>query len=493
MNTRDFIDTYMKETEEIARNVDRKDIEKFIDILFDAWKNGNKIITMGNGGSSSTASHFAGDLLKTVANDSSMKEIRAVRGFKAICLNDNSPALTAWINDSGWDNAYSGLLNTLLDKNDVILLVSVHGGSGWSGNMVKAMQLAKERGAKIVGLAGFDGGKMKEMCDVCIVVPKDSTPHTEGFHGVLQHLVVFRLKGMIDDYISKKGMSFFADTANHEEIDYCFSNSVDDGITTNPKIMETTGNLSLGFEGACREIVEKYPNVPVSLETDLRGISVNEVDSKPGEVQRVLLEQAEKLIKLGKNVVIKIPICEGGLRATRELNARGIKTNVTACMTPYQALEAAKAGATYVSLFANRMLDAHILEMSGYSLNEIKTDNKWKEIVTKNKSLFFEKAWEKTLNEIAYVASSLEGTNSSLIVGSIRTPEDILRIVKAEPQIITIPTKIVKGLSDIRSIKRTKRSINTKLSSSEIGNSLNHPMTTYTLDEFEKAADSYRK
>lgn len=194
-----FIDKYLRETEEIIRDIDRKEISKFIDILFETWNNGKKVITMGNGGSASTASHFAGDLLKTVVNDSSMKEISHRKGFRAICLNDNQPALTAWINDSGWDKAYSGLLHTLLDEGDVILLVSVHGGSGWSGNLVEAMKLAKERNAKIIGLAGFDGGKMKELCDSCIVVPKDSTPHTEGFHGVLQHLVVFRLKEMITE------------------------------------------------------------------------------------------------------------------------------------------------------------------------------------------------------------------------------------------------------------------------------------------------------
>ncbi len=195
--SREFIDQYLKETEEIIRDVDRAEIEKFINILFDAWKNGRKIITMGNGGSSSTASHFAGDLLKTVVNESSMKEINDIKGFRAMCLNDNQPALTAWINDVGWDKAYSGFLNTLLEERDIVLLISVHGGSGWSGNLVHAMELAKKRKAKILGLAGFDGGKMKEMCDSCIVVPKNSTPHTEGFHGVIQHLIVFRLKEMI--------------------------------------------------------------------------------------------------------------------------------------------------------------------------------------------------------------------------------------------------------------------------------------------------------
>jgi D-sedoheptulose 7-phosphate isomerase len=199
----EYIEQYLKETEEICKSVNKKDIEKFIEILFEAWKKGKKVITIGNGGSASTASHFAGDLLKTVANDSSMKEVREIKGFKAICLTDNAAALTAWINDSGWDKTYVGLLNTLLDEGDVILLLSVHGGSGWSGNMVQAMTFAKKKNAKIIGLAGFDGGKMKEMCDACIVVPEDSTPHTEGFHGVLQHLVVFRLKELIEDYSSR--------------------------------------------------------------------------------------------------------------------------------------------------------------------------------------------------------------------------------------------------------------------------------------------------
>lgn len=190
----DFINQYLRETEEIVRDINRDDINNFIEVLFQAWKDGKKVITMGNGGSASTASHFAGDLSKTVISPSSEKDlITHKKGFKAICLNDNAALLTAWINDCGWDKVYAGALNTLLEEGDVVLLVSVHGGSGWSGNLVEAMHMAKKRRAKILGLAGFDGGKMKEMADVCIVVPKNSTPHTEGFHGVLQHMVVERL------------------------------------------------------------------------------------------------------------------------------------------------------------------------------------------------------------------------------------------------------------------------------------------------------------
>lgn len=200
MNNKDFIKNYLKETEEICQKVNQEDIEKFVNILFETWKNGKKVVTMGNGGSAANASHFAGDLSKTVSNDSSQKDITSVKGFNAICLNDNAAALTAWVNDVGWDKCYSGPLSTILEEGDTILMLSVHGGSGWSGNLVNAMNIAKERKAKMVGLAGFDGGKMKEMCDACVVVPKDSTPHTEGFHGVLQHLIIFRLKELIEEH-----------------------------------------------------------------------------------------------------------------------------------------------------------------------------------------------------------------------------------------------------------------------------------------------------
>lgn len=196
----EYISQYLKEVKEICDTINTKEIENTINILFEAWKNNKQVITMGNGGSAATASHFAGDLMKTVVNDSSKTNITGAKGFKAFCLNDNAAVFTAWVNDCGWDNVYAGMLTTMLNEDDVILLVSVHGGSGWSGNVVKAMDLAKKRKAKIIGLAGFDGGKMKEMGDACIVVPKNSTPLVEGFHGDIQHLIVSRLQKLIASY-----------------------------------------------------------------------------------------------------------------------------------------------------------------------------------------------------------------------------------------------------------------------------------------------------
>ena len=285
-------------------------------------------------------------------------------------------------------------------------------------------------------------------------------------------------------------MKFFADSASIEEIAFCFSREVDDGITTNPKIMVLTGDLSLGFEAACKFLIEKYSNVPISLETTFDGLSVYDTDSMPRKTSNILLKQANELSSWGSNVVVKIPICKGGLMATEILSKNGIKTNVTGCMTPYQALEAANAGATYVSLFANRMLDFHILELSGNNLKKILTNPDWKNIVKENKEKYSEEAWKRTLGQIAYVAKNLEGKKSQLIVGSIRSPEDIYKIASAEPHVITIPTKIVKGLENIPSLKNTKRSFRAK--DVIVGESILHPMTLYTLDEFERAAEIYR-
>ena len=286
-------------------------------------------------------------------------------------------------------------------------------------------------------------------------------------------------------------IKLFADTANLKEIEYCFSRGVNDGITTNPKIMQDTGDLSKGFIDACRGIVDKYPDIAVSLETDLRGIDMNYFELEDEiKVRDILLSQAYTLNELGKNVIIKIPICKGGLLAARELAKENIKTNITACMNAQQALIAAEYGLGYVSMFANRMLDSNILKMAGYNLESVLKESNWKNILKENKEKYFEKAWEATLNEIKYVSKSIDKSRCELIVGSIRSPEDIYKIASAGPQIITIPTKIVQELKDIENIRNASINLETNVANFI---SVSDPITLYTLKEFEESANSYRK
>jgi D-sedoheptulose 7-phosphate isomerase len=200
MKNKKQIDQYFKEIKEICDNISRDDIDDAIELLFNAWKNGNKVFFCGNGGSAGTANHFMCDLFKVTI-------VEGKKRFKALCLNDNVPLMTAIINDEGWENLYTEQLKNLYEKGDVLICLSVHGGSGrdkagaWSQNLLKAMDFVKKNGGKTIGFSGFDGGAMKEFADVCIVVPFNATPHVEALHVVLQHLIAFRLKEKIMEQI----------------------------------------------------------------------------------------------------------------------------------------------------------------------------------------------------------------------------------------------------------------------------------------------------
>ncbi|MCX6705200.1 MAG: SIS domain-containing protein [Candidatus Woesebacteria bacterium] len=181
--------------------------KKVIDILFDCYKQKGTVFTMGCGGSASTASHFAADLAKTTI-------IKGKPRFKTMSLVDNTPLVSAWTNDEGWGNVFSGQLEPWLTDKDVLIGFSVHGGSGkgnagpWSQNLVSAMALAKERKSKIIGFSGFDGGAMKEMSDACLVVPTESdvygTPLVEAMHVVIHHGLIFELKERIKNINERK-------------------------------------------------------------------------------------------------------------------------------------------------------------------------------------------------------------------------------------------------------------------------------------------------
>ena len=189
-------DEYLSEVSKIASDLDRRDIDRAISILYDAWKGDNQVFVIGNGGSSSTATHFACDLNKWVSDE-------AERKFRAFALVDNIPLMSALTNDNGWGEVYAEQLRNFFRKGDVLVAISVHGGSGsdkagpWSQNLLKAVKYVKDNGGRVVGLSGFDGGVLKKAADACVVVPAESTPHVEGMHLVLTHLMSEQLRGLI--------------------------------------------------------------------------------------------------------------------------------------------------------------------------------------------------------------------------------------------------------------------------------------------------------
>ena len=189
-------------------SIDSPQYEKIVELLFDCYKRGGTVYTMGCGGSASTATHFAADLAKTIIVTGNL-------GFKAISLVDNIPLVSAWVNDKGWSSIFAGQLRSWITKDDVLVGFSVHGGTTqgdeagpWSQNLVSAMQLAKKRKARIIGFAGFDGGVMKEMADALIIIPINSepfaTPLIEAMHVVLHHAIIYDLKERIKSGHDKK-------------------------------------------------------------------------------------------------------------------------------------------------------------------------------------------------------------------------------------------------------------------------------------------------
>ncbi|MCW3999797.1 MAG: SIS domain-containing protein [Candidatus Bathyarchaeota archaeon] len=198
MKTEKFIKDYLIELKTAATNIRQEDINLALTLLYNAWKDGKQVFVAGNGGSASTATHFTCDLAKFTAVEDKQR-------FKAICLNDNIPLVSALTNDLGWENVYYEQLRNIMNSGDLLVVISVHGGSGadkagiWSQNILKAAEYVQNNGGKVIGLAGFDGGALKQMADACIVAPVNSTPQVEGFHVVLTHLLCAALRQAITE------------------------------------------------------------------------------------------------------------------------------------------------------------------------------------------------------------------------------------------------------------------------------------------------------
>jgi len=196
-----YIKNYLTEIQEIATNMSIEDIDRTIELLYDAWENGNQVFLCGNGGSASTATHFACDLAKTTIIDGRDR-------FKVECINDNIPLMLALVNDDGFDNLFIEQLKAKFREGDIVICISVHGGAGrdkaatWSQNLLKAMIYAQENGGKAIGFSGFDGGPMKDIADACIVIPANSTPLVESYHLAIEHLICSNLRVKIEDGVA---------------------------------------------------------------------------------------------------------------------------------------------------------------------------------------------------------------------------------------------------------------------------------------------------
>jgi D-sedoheptulose 7-phosphate isomerase len=183
---------------EAARAIDPAEVARAVDLLWQTYERDAAVFVIGNGGSASTASHFAADLNKRTA-------VEARRRFRAHCLCDNPSWMTALTNDVGFEHLFSEPLLNLMRPRDTLVLFSVHGGAGaeragaWSQNLLRAAELARERfQASTLAFVGFDGGPLRRRTDVSVLVPADSTPVVESLHVALHHLVCEALRARVE-------------------------------------------------------------------------------------------------------------------------------------------------------------------------------------------------------------------------------------------------------------------------------------------------------
>lgn len=180
MNYVDDIKKYISDEIEVLNQLDIEAINTVMNIFDEAFENESMIYVFGNGGSSATSSHYQNDFNKGISEYTDKK-------FRFLCLNDNIPTMMAIANDIGFEEIFRFQLKGRLKKGDLVVAIS---GSGNSVNILNAVKYAKEQGNIVIGITGFDGGKLKELSDYNLHVPVRSMQITEDIHMFFDHLIM---------------------------------------------------------------------------------------------------------------------------------------------------------------------------------------------------------------------------------------------------------------------------------------------------------------
>ena len=173
------IDNYLEKLSKTIDMIDRKDIQDVIDALLDIREKNGTVYIFGNGGSAATASHCVCDFNKGISCNLDEK-------FRFVCLSDNTATMTAIANDIGYDEIFREQLKGRIGKDDAVFAIS---GSGNSKNVINAVKYAKEQGAKVISLTGYDGGKLLKMSDYPIHANVNDMQIAEDVHMMMCHLL----------------------------------------------------------------------------------------------------------------------------------------------------------------------------------------------------------------------------------------------------------------------------------------------------------------
>jgi D-sedoheptulose 7-phosphate isomerase len=190
----DFVRKQIEESIKVKKLI--LDNDKFLksvietaEVCSEALKNGNKILLIGNGGSAADAQHIAGELVNRFSFERP--------GLSAIALTTDTSVITSISNDYGFENLFSRQIQALGRKGDVLISLST---SGTSANILKGIEEANKTGIKTIGLTGKSGGKMADLCDICLMIPSEDTPRIQEAHILVGHI----LCSVIENSLFKK-------------------------------------------------------------------------------------------------------------------------------------------------------------------------------------------------------------------------------------------------------------------------------------------------
>lgn len=178
-----IVESYFERLTETISNCAQQDWDRAIEMIDEAWQNDRQVIVLGNGGSALAAQHAITDWNKNLF-------LTAGRQFRGISLADNMGIFSAYSNDACYEDVFLEQLRPLLQADDLVIAIS---GSGNSENVVRALEHAKERNARIVCLTGYDGGRIHALADCNVHVPVDDMQVAEDLHLVFIHVALREL------------------------------------------------------------------------------------------------------------------------------------------------------------------------------------------------------------------------------------------------------------------------------------------------------------
>lgn len=189
MDFKNQITEYLDRVAIALSGLNIEEINESMNIILNIYEQKKNIYVFGNGGSAATASHIVCDFNKGISDGKKIK-------FRVLCLNDNTPTLLAIANDIGYEEVFAYQLKGRLEQDDLVIAIS---GSGNSINVIKAVEYAKTTGAKVVGMTGYDGGKLRKLADYNLHANIDDMQITEDIHMLFDHMIMQIFKRELSD------------------------------------------------------------------------------------------------------------------------------------------------------------------------------------------------------------------------------------------------------------------------------------------------------